>query len=58
MKKILCRVKRTTENVVAGIYRTVIFHDQEIYQALQWGKAIYGCMKLLFPQFPNLLDLL
>lgn len=48
----------TTVTVVVGICRTVIFHAHEIYQALQWVKTIYDCLKLLFPQLPDLLDLL
>ena len=58
MKKFFCRVKRTSVTVIVGIHRTVIAHAHEIYQALQWVKAIYGCLRLLCPQLPDLLDLL
>ena len=58
MIKIISRVKRTSVTVIVGIHRTVIAHAYEIYQALQWAKAIYGCLKLLFPQLPDLIDLL
>ncbi len=58
MKKVICCAKRITVTVIVGIYRTVIAHAYEIYQALHWVKAIYDCLKILFPQLPDLLDLL
>ena len=58
MRKFISRVKRTSVTVIVGIHRTVIAHAYEIYQALHWVKAIYDCLKLLFPQLPDLLDLL
>ena len=58
MKIIICRIKCTTITAIAGICRTVFIYADEMYQALQLAKAIYDCLKLLFPQLPDLIDLL
>ena len=57
MNSFYSRVNRAIANDIVGIYRTIIFHSNEFYLALQWIKAFYECLKLIFPQLPNIPDL-